>query len=566
MTVMSNSSKRDGDISRLHPAIRTKVKKIRDQLQKEKIPFEVFEAFRTPERQANLWAKGRTKPGHKVTWVNSWKSIHQYGLAVDFVLKINGQWSWDDQGAEAKYWTRMHELADEHGMTPIFNKAGKLIEKPHIQIKGMTSTELYKGNYPEGDAIWAEHLGELIDNWDGPIAPPPKPSLAPERPPVDDTMMAELEATVSTSGGSGHGQPMGAVEPMGLSEADARFQRFHSFIKRWEGGFVNHPQDNGRATNMGITIATLAAWRGTDVTVADVKNLSREEADTIFRTNYFAKTRCGELPDRTAMVVYNASVLHGPKRAIMFLQSAFNDLGMMADGIPLEVDGILGSITMAGAKQTDAQVLSDKFMDLQEAYFHGHEDFAHFGAGWLNRMAALREFVNELPLGAGLRPKTVMKISNGIFDNVDAGDIIKTGVRGVVGGRRALAVALIKELLDDDSKDRDVKDILKEAVVDKAKDTVVEHLPVGPQPLTPVNAALGESIGRALDGKKSAGGVIGLLATALVPALGAETNGLVTWVVDNQASILTVLSVFTGWGFLGKIDKAISTLGVASKR
>lgn len=551
---MSNSSHRDGDISRLHPAIRGKVKKIRDQLKKENIPFEVFEAFRTPERQSNLWSKGRTKPGHKVTWVNSWKSIHQYGLAVDFVLKINGTWSWDDQGGEAKYWTRMHELAEENGMTPIYNKKGQLIEKPHIQIKGITSSELYRGEYPEGDAVWAEHLGELIDNWDGPVAPPPRPSAAPERPPLDETLMAELEATVSTSGAHVGGVGMTA------SAANERFQRFHSFIKRWEGGFVNHAHDNGRATNMGITIATLAAWRGKDVTVDDVKTLTRQEADAIFRTNYFAKTRCAELPDRTAMVVYNASVLHGPKRAIMFLQSAFNDLGMTADGIPLEVDGILGSITMAGAKQTDAQVLSDKFMDLQEAYFHKHEDFAHFGEGWLNRMAALREFTNTLPSGAGLRPKTVMKISNGILDDIDTRSILRTGVKGVVGGRRALIAALVKELLDDD--DKDVKETLKDLVVDKAKTKVAEHIPVT---LTPVNAALGEGIGRALDGKKTTTGVIGLLATALLPNI-APDGQLITWVVENQSSILTVLSVFTGWGFLGKIDKAIAALDAAGRQ
>ena len=48
---MSNSSARQGDYRKLHPAIRKAVKKIRDQLNAEGYPFEVFEAFRTPERQ-----------------------------------------------------------------------------------------------------------------------------------------------------------------------------------------------------------------------------------------------------------------------------------------------------------------------------------------------------------------------------------------------------------------------------------------------------------------------------------------------------------------------------------
>ena len=75
------------DVSKLHPAIRQSVKAIRKKLHDENIPFEVFEAFRTPTRQQYLYAQGRTRPGAKVTWAGPWCSIHQYGLAVDFVVK-----------------------------------------------------------------------------------------------------------------------------------------------------------------------------------------------------------------------------------------------------------------------------------------------------------------------------------------------------------------------------------------------------------------------------------------------------------------------------------------------
>jgi peptidoglycan L-alanyl-D-glutamate endopeptidase CwlK len=146
-----------GDINKLHSAIRKSVKAICDKLHKEGHMFEVFEAFRTPERQAFLFAQGRTRPGNKVTWVNSWRSIHQYGLAVDFILKIDGKWSWDTTGQNAKRWTRMHEIAKEHGMTPLFNSKGKLIELPHIQLIGVSSTAMHRGEYPEGgDMIWAQ--------------------------------------------------------------------------------------------------------------------------------------------------------------------------------------------------------------------------------------------------------------------------------------------------------------------------------------------------------------------------------------------------------------------------
>jgi lysozyme family protein len=163
---------------------------------------------------------------------------------------------------------------------------------------------------------------------------------------------------------------------------------------------------------MGITQSTLAAWREREVTVDDVRNLTRAEADAILRANYYAVCRCGEMPERTAMVVYNGAVLHGPRRSIEFLQKAFNDLGMTADGAPLKVDGIVGTKTITAARQTDPTVLSDAYMNIQDAYFRAHDDFEHFGAGWMNRMASLREFVATLPQGAGLRPKTVMKVAD----------------------------------------------------------------------------------------------------------------------------------------------------------
>jgi peptidoglycan L-alanyl-D-glutamate endopeptidase CwlK len=48
--------------------------------------FLVLEGVRTPERQKELYAQGRTKPGQKVTWTltsNHFKQADGYGHAVD---------------------------------------------------------------------------------------------------------------------------------------------------------------------------------------------------------------------------------------------------------------------------------------------------------------------------------------------------------------------------------------------------------------------------------------------------------------------------------------------------
>jgi lysozyme family protein len=57
-------------------------------------------------------------------------------------------------------------------------------------------------------------------------------------------------------------------------------------ILRREGGYVNHPADRGKCTNMGITIGALSEWRRAYVTCDDVRNLTEDEAREIYRARY----------------------------------------------------------------------------------------------------------------------------------------------------------------------------------------------------------------------------------------------------------------------------------------
>ena len=62
----------------------------------------------------------------------------------------------------------------------------------------------------------------------------------------------------------------------------ADVNRLAPFILKWEGGFVDHKNDKGGATNMGVTIAT---WRQNgydkdgdgDIDVADLKLLTKQD-------------------------------------------------------------------------------------------------------------------------------------------------------------------------------------------------------------------------------------------------------------------------------------------------
>lgn len=71
----------------------------------------VTQALRTIADQDALYAQGRTKPGKKVTNVRGGNSWHNYGLAFDFVLLIDGKISWDVD----KYWLEVVKIFKSKG-------------------------------------------------------------------------------------------------------------------------------------------------------------------------------------------------------------------------------------------------------------------------------------------------------------------------------------------------------------------------------------------------------------------------------------------------------------------
>ena len=57
-------------------------------------------------------------------------------------------------------------------------------------------------------------------------------------------------------------------------------------IRRESERYTNDPLDRGGPTKYGITLATLASWRGKSVVAEDVKNLTLQEAKDIYMNEY----------------------------------------------------------------------------------------------------------------------------------------------------------------------------------------------------------------------------------------------------------------------------------------
>ena len=84
-------------VNKLHPKLRAECLALLDKaeaLLPANITIRVVQGLRTIEEQDALYAQGRTAPGKIVTKAKGGKSYHNYGLAIDFCLLIDGKVSW----------------------------------------------------------------------------------------------------------------------------------------------------------------------------------------------------------------------------------------------------------------------------------------------------------------------------------------------------------------------------------------------------------------------------------------------------------------------------------------
>ncbi len=152
-------------------------------------------------------------------------------------------------------------------------------------------------------------------------------------------------------------------------------------LLRHEGGYVNHPDDPGGHTNLGITLATLTSWRRRqgkpDPTVQALKSLSRDEAAQIYRWQYWDMIKGDSLPSGLDYAVFDFAVNSGPARAARFLQKI---VGASADGV-IGVN-TLAALDGAGSPSfVIAKLCEDRLVWLKTL-----RHWSQFGRGWSRRV------------------------------------------------------------------------------------------------------------------------------------------------------------------------------------
>lgn len=170
--------------------------------------------------------------------------------------------------------------------------------------------------------------------------------------------------------------------------SDAALESALKFVLRWEGGFVDHPNDPGGRTNKGVTQKVYDGWRARQgLARQDVKLIDDTEVHTIYATDYWLPPRCDRLDIPLDTVQFDTAVNMGVGRAVRFLQSALG----------CAVDGDFGPATERAVAGCDAGTVVAAYCKRREAFYvslaQNNPKLAVFLKGWMNRLNALRKEV-----------------------------------------------------------------------------------------------------------------------------------------------------------------------------
>lgn len=171
----------------------------------------------------------------------------------------------------------------------------------------------------------------------------------------------------------------------------ANVEKLAPLILKWEGGFVNDPDDLGGATNKGVTLSTYMQYcrkKGYPVPTAErLKNLSDREWTEILKTMYWDRWKADQIESQSVADILVDWVWASGNYGIKIPQKLLG----------VTVDGIVGPKTIDAVNLRNPRELFDM---IKIARFDYIEDICRkrpannkFKRGWLNR---INDFVFEL--------------------------------------------------------------------------------------------------------------------------------------------------------------------------
>ncbi len=170
---------------------------------------------------------------------------------------------------------------------------------------------------------------------------------------------------------------------MDQAEYGTNFLVAVEIVLKEEGGYVDHPDDPGGATNWGISLRFLKNLFGRgdldrdgDIDASDIRAMTREDAMEFYHEEFWFPAKLDRLPLFLAISIFDAAVNQGRGRAIKWLQEI---LGVKADGV-------IGPVTLQRLQKSDPTKLFFSFVLKRFVAYQQTKNFNIFGDGWTNRI------------------------------------------------------------------------------------------------------------------------------------------------------------------------------------
>lgn len=156
-------------------------------------------------------------------------------------------------------------------------------------------------------------------------------------------------------------------------------------VLKWEGGFVNHPNDKGGATNKGVTLSTFRKYFGKTKTVDDLKNITNEQWQYIFKKGFWDRWKADLIKNQSIAELLVDWLYNSGTWGIKYPQQV---LGVVPDGV-------VGSKTIAAINSYPSQ--EELFYKLWNRRKKHYEDIVKrnpsqkiFLKGWMNRLNSFK--------------------------------------------------------------------------------------------------------------------------------------------------------------------------------
>lgn len=152
----------------------------------------------------------------------------------------------------------------------------------------------------------------------------------------------------------------------------ASINKYINTLLSAEGGYVDHKNDRGGATNRGITLRTWERY-GHDkngdgiISKEDIKLITEQDAIDIYKLQYWDTLRADEIRSQSvANILFDFGVNSGVSRAIKSVQWILNTRHRK----DIAVDGIIGPQTIGAINSVSGAALTRDIKDMRKSFYH----------------------------------------------------------------------------------------------------------------------------------------------------------------------------------------------------